>query len=498
GSLFSPYVVETDVAFDALLQSAVERQDNCELDPFDSPLSTPASSRSTTPEPNSLPEAPGALSAELIDKKLATAAKSPPTQCKRKHTDEQEGSTELRKRKKKKGRNRSAEEVAKSKQRGKDHKRRKRQEQLGDMLCQDPDTLLSVAEEQKRHLDHALEKTNKTKAPMSDLQNGTASTGYIGNHQYKGDPNSILPQQRKYGLDELYKDGKHNFQLIRKSDHMQYVPCPTSDKLHVVMVPGPKDKKWEGKMKEAASLVKEVGPECSFRDEKGRQGAVNSINYGVSMGNEQPRPMVLNDQGRKRKRAMEKILAHKSFISIAGFMSTTFLTYAPLLFFFYAEITSAMLERYPDLSLPVYNSIFAACTLNFGPQTVCLPHRDSKNLAFGWCAITALGNYGYTKGGHIVLWDLKLIFKFPPGYTIFIPSAVVCHLNTKLQPGEERYSFTMYTSGDIFRWVEHGFQTETNYRKTPQAKADAHLNATRWKRGMNMFSTMAELKSGLR
>jgi hypothetical protein len=66
-----------------------------------------------------------------------------------------------------------------------------------------------------------------------------------------------------------------------------------------------------------------------------------------------------------------------------------------------------------------------AMTFNFGPQTVTFDHRDSGNLAFGWCAITAFGNFDPTCGGHLVLWDMKLVIEFPPGSTILIPSAMM-------------------------------------------------------------------------
>ncbi|KAL0057904.1 hypothetical protein AAF712_015440 [Marasmius tenuissimus] len=155
---------------------------------------------------------------------------------------------------------------------------------------------------------------------------------------------------------------------------------------------------------------------------------------------------------------------------------------------------SALLEKYPELETPFSGVVFAAFAVNFGPKTVCLPHRDSKNLAFGWCAITALGNFDYTKGGHLVLWDLRIVIEFPPGSTIFIPSALICHFNTAIGDDEERFSFTCYSAGGIFRWVDHGFQRETDYRKTAEAKSDAHLDATRWDRGVCYFSTIEELK----
>ena len=94
---------------------------------------------------------------------------------------------------------------------------------------------------------------------------------------------------------------------------------------------------------------------------------------------------------------------------------------------------------------------WAATAFNLGPQTVCFRHADYHNLAFGWCAITALGDFDYKKGGHLVLWDLGLVFEFPAGSTILIPSAAADHSNARVNADERRYSFTQYTAGGIFR-----------------------------------------------
>ncbi len=80
-----------------------------------------------------------------------------------------------------------------------------------------------------------------------------------------------------------------------------------------------------------------------------------------------------------------------------------------------------------DISLVMNwtSCIFAAVTFNFSPQTCTFRHTDSANLPFGWCAITALGRFDPRFGGHLVLWDLKLVLDFPPGSTILIPSAIL-------------------------------------------------------------------------
>ncbi|KII87535.1 hypothetical protein PLICRDRAFT_112987, partial [Plicaturopsis crispa FD-325 SS-3] len=147
-------------------------------------------------------------------------------------------------------------------------------------------------------------------------------------------------------------------------------------------------------------------------------------------------------------------------------------------------------------------SIFPAATFNLGPNTICYPHIDHGNVSYGWCAITALGRFDHTLGGHFVLWDLGLVIEFPPGATILIPSAVLKHSNTSIRPGETRYSFTQYCAGGLFRWVYNGFRTDKSINEeiaagtypAEAAQQRAADRATRWKKGLSMFSTLSEFQ----
>lgn len=114
--------------------------------------------------------------------------------------------------------------------------------------------------------------------------------------------------------------------------------------------------------------------------------------------------------------------------------------------------------RHPHLTPIFSNSVFACAAFNFGPRAICLPHRDAMNLAFGWCAVTALGSFDHTKGGHLVLPELKLAIQFPAGSTLFIPSALFTHYNLPIAEEECRSSFTQFSAGNLFRWIAYGFQ----------------------------------------
>ena len=130
---------------------------------------------------------------------------------------------------------------------------------------------------------------------------------------------------------------------------------------------------------------------------------------------------------------------------------------APLLYTF-CNSTLALIEKHdPSLQRPFKNSPFGSTTFNFGPQVCTVPHKDLKNLSWGWCSVTSLGSFDHKKGGHLILWDLNMAIEFPPHSTIFIPSAIIEHSNTAIQPTESRMSITSYNSAGLFRWIAYGF-----------------------------------------
>lgn len=118
-----------------------------------------------------------------------------------------------------------------------------------------------------------------------------------------------------------------------------------------------------------------------------------------------------------------------------------------------------------------------------------------------FCPLTALGKFDHTKGGHLVLFDLKIYIQFPPGSTILIPSACVEHANTPIQEGETRHSIAQYAAGGLFRWVAHGFTSVKSLLKTKagrQRKEEVDKEeGVRWMEGLALFSKASELKEDL-
>jgi hypothetical protein len=144
---------------------------------------------------------------------------------------------------------------------------------------------------------------------------------------------------------------------------------------------------------------------------------------------------------------------------------------------------------------PFASSIFSAATFNFGPNVWTFSHRDVLNVPESFCAVHSLGYFDPRFGGHMVLHDLKIFIEFPPGSLILIPSATLSHSNIRVCKGEERASFTQYTAGGLFRWVDNGFRTEEELeREDPEGFREMlRRKATRAGEGIALWSTLDEL-----
>ncbi|KAJ7764441.1 hypothetical protein B0H14DRAFT_2403378 [Mycena olivaceomarginata] len=255
----------------------------------------------------------------------------------------------------------------------------------------------------------------------------------------------------------------------------------------------PHDNDWHTHVTGPAAALMEEAAEGIYDHQKiPRCGGHRSKTVGESMGGGQQTPCpffhtILTTI------VLTGLLAQKPFQRIAGFTNAMFQCYAPDLHDHYHSTLDALHRWNKNLKRNFLSTalVFAAVTFNFGPATVTLPHLDFANLAWGWCAITALGDFDPDKGGHLILWDLKLIIRFPPGATIFIPSALLRHSNTSIQKGEKHFSFTQYTAAGIFCFVDNGFKTDCSINESGLSAAEKaqHVEErkNRWAEGLKMY-----------
>ncbi|EDR06992.1 uncharacterized protein LACBIDRAFT_299476 [Laccaria bicolor S238N-H82] len=272
------------------------------------------------------------------------------------------------------------------------------------------------------------------------------SSGYVALPGPKS--SSKFPLEQRFKMQKVVWDGTFSIPIVDEGG--QYIGlCAGSDASD-----------WPDMHQSAAAALEEArgGVSWGKEDRRHRRGTFFARNVGISHGGGQTRPMVLRHNA-PDDAVLSGLLKHPLFVRMAGHASGIFATWAPRLHSYYADHLQKLLDHDETLTHNFENSVFA--------------------------------------GSHLVLWDLGLVIEFPPGSTIFIPSASLDHSNASIQKEERRYSFTQYTAGGTFRWVDYGFQKADEYLASlseEEQQAAAEEGRDRLAFGLSLFSTIDEFQ----
>lgn len=131
----------------------------------------------------------------------------------------------------------------------------------------------------------------------------------------------------------------------------------------------------------------------------------------------------------------------------------------------------------------------ASCSCNLGPHTVTPMHRDTENLSYGVCMVSAFGEFDPEEGGELFLYEPKVVCSMGEGDLLIFPSASITHGNLPLSSKEKqtRYSFTCYSAAGLFQWVANGQKLVREVKPAKPAVAD-------WEGGWGLFSTISDLR----
>ncbi|KAJ7925712.1 hypothetical protein B0H13DRAFT_2229609 [Mycena leptocephala] len=215
---------------------------------------------------------------------------------------------------------------------------------------------------------------------------------------------------------------------------------------------------------------------------KHRRGLFAAINVGLLYGKGQSVPSWLHTN---YDDLSNRLLGNPDINRLATFASAAFAMWALRLYRYYHEHDTKLHKHLPHLHRIFPRSVFSCAAFNFGPNVWTFKHRDVLNLPFSWCAIQAAGPFDPTKGGHL----------FPPGALILIPSATLSHSNVPIQAGDKQISFTQFSAGGLFRYVDNGFRTEEELAAADPGKYERmmELKSSQWQMGVDLFSTLDEL-----
>jgi hypothetical protein len=127
------------------------------------------------------------------------------------------------------------------------------------------------------------------------------------------------------------------------------------------------------------------------------------------------------------------------------------------------DMQIGLTDRYGEVvQQPFKCSAYPAYAANLGPRVACKQHKDSCNSPATMCAVTALGQFNPDVEGHLILHDLKVYIRFPPGSTILLLSASIEHANIPVCTKDAtQTSFTQYCPGGLMRHFTYGYKTWT-------------------------------------
>ncbi|KAI0359019.1 hypothetical protein OH77DRAFT_1128116 [Trametes cingulata] len=295
---------------------------------------------------------------------------------------------------------------------------------------------------------------------------------------------------RVYTKEELLSQG---FEYVAWNGRDPRAILDKKGRIVAVLVGRPRSDSWDT-INEEMQAVFELAREAyqvPAAQQAHRRGNFTVATSGISYGGGQTvKNMTL---GKHNQAVMDALLKQLPVERVARFGSRALELFAPRLHAYYEETMKALCENDDTLHRNFEDNPFANVTFNLGPQSVCLPHRDHLNLAWGMCAITAFGDYDPVERGHFVMWEFRKIIEFPPTSTIFIMSGLLGHSNTAIAEHEHRYSLTQYSAGGLFRWAEAGFKPVNSLSRS-DAEQMRQNGSDRWERGVGMLSLWDEFQ----
>ncbi|KAI5823488.1 hypothetical protein K523DRAFT_404023 [Schizophyllum commune Tattone D] len=371
----------------------------------------------------------------------------------------------------------------KKRARERNHALRKRRRQEAHVPAEDVSDSEIRASTRRKHIDPAL--PIPTNLQLSGVR--VTKTGYTAMRDQPA-------PHRVYRLDELVGPrSQFHFDLVTWEGCKARPFVDNGERVFGLLAGRPDQAPdWDALMEDFARTIEDTRPLIRFKAHqlRHRRGPFPATPHGHSYGGGQQEPMSISEYPANAPH-FRRVLEHPAMPRISGYQNGVTNGWAPKLHTFLRHNRRVLRTQKPSLRHNFRASVWSATTVNYGPQTVCLPHKDFANLPWGWCPITALGNYDYKRGGHLVI-------EFPPGSTIIIPSGLLTHSNVPVGPDETRYSVTQYTAGALIRWVDQGFQTKEAFLASlsPEQRAEEVAKASvRYRKGLAMYSTLTELRS---
>ncbi|KAG6818461.1 hypothetical protein H0H93_004789 [Arthromyces matolae] len=340
-----------------------------------------------------------------------------------------------------------------------------------------------------------LADTYPTSFSLGTLKAAHGAYTALPNRSLRG---GIPNRKREYSVDELVSH--YGFTEVSWNGHDPMVLADGEGNIWGVLAGQPSDPSFAKAANDALAFITKKSNEAGLTGhaEEHLRGDYHAFNVGYTYGNGGQTPS-LRDNGKYNQMLqdimqnvdVQRLLTYASVLEKASFQ-----LWAPRLYQYYKEHMKSLYEL---LNVPPFfpRSVYPSAAFNLGGRVRTYVHRDTMNLPFGWCCVLALGNFDPDVSAKLILWDAKLIIRFPHGSTIFLPSASVTHSNSPIRAGDYRISITQYAPGGLFRWVDNGGRTEKELKEEDPDLYEKRQSEkeTRWKYGMTLLPTWKECQA---
>jgi len=238
--------------------------------------------------------------------------------------------------------------------------------------------------------------------------------------------------RRPITKEELVELGYH---LLRWDGEKSIVLVDQFNRIFAVLFGRPRDPTFLTSVTAVHDKIIAWGKDHQFKDKQEfhRRDGFPVLNFGAHGGGGPKDPYELVHNGADAE-LLEKIRADRDFQRLAGPQSASYQTWAPRLCNHY-RTTLNNVHRPSHLKRNFCNSVFPCMAVNFGGNVWTFQHKDPTNLSYGWCLITAGGPFDHTRGGLVVLDDLKLLIEFPHTCTIGFPQQALLAPTSPSQKG---------------------------------------------------------------
>ncbi|KAE9385581.1 hypothetical protein BT96DRAFT_960720 [Gymnopus androsaceus JB14] len=181
---------------------------------------------------------------------------------------------------------------------------------------------------------------------------------------------------------------------------------------------------------------------------------------GWAPGGGRVRPGSYVNSARNAK-VMQKALDSPVIQRIARYVDPLF----PKLHALYTNLDKQVVDvDNPDIRCSFQHCCYPTCHFNLHSSSTVF-HTDYWNYIGGMCAAFCGGKFDPKRSGHFIAWSLGLVFEFPPGSAIFVPSAAVPHLNTPLAKHERHHSLVFFLPAGLVRWYHNGFRSDKEFKE---------------------------------